>query len=101
MANMFFPSAGVKYTGLNINVKKAFILPSVSASIMSIIVFLVYNLVHFLVKSNAISTLVSIAFGVATYGILIIKTKAINENELQGLPQGGKLVRLCYKFKLL
>ncbi|TCT17062.1 stage V sporulation protein B [Natranaerovirga pectinivora] len=90
-----------KITKLNINIKKAFILPSVSATIMGVIVFLVYNITHYIVKSNAISTLVAIAFGIATYGILIIKTKAINENELLGLPQGGKLVKLCYKFRLL
>lgn len=81
--------------------KRSFILPSIAAVIMGGIAYLCYAGVYALVSSNVISLFVSIVIAVIVYFLLIIKTKAVSQEELLGIPKGSVLVKVCKKMHLL
>ena len=53
-----------------------------------------------LAGSNLIATAVSILAGVVVYGLMILKTKAIERDELMTISMGRKLAAICDKLKL-
>jgi stage V sporulation protein B len=89
-----------KHISLDINMVKCFVKPIVSASVMGILVFVVYKLLSTFV-GNTISTLISILIGVLVYGVMIILTKSLDREDLASLPMGGKLCALLERFSLI
>ena len=49
----------------------------------------------------AFVVLPSVAAAIAVYGVLLIRLKAVDEEELKEMPMGTRLVGLCKKAKLL
>lgn len=89
------------YTGYTQEIKNTFVKPIISSVIMSICCYLVYLLFHKLIGSNTISTLIAICVAIAVYGIMVIKTKIVTENELESVPKGTMIIKICKKFHLL
>ena len=89
----------VKFSGARIPVKLAIVKPLVSALVMGVFVFASYKL-FMLAGHNSIATLLAICVGAAVYGVMIIKTKGISREELQGIKFGSKLVAICDKLRL-
>ena len=80
---------------------KTFLRTGLSAGCMGIVAFLAYTGCFLICKSNAVSTILAIGFGVFTYAVLIIVFRAVDEEELYELPKGGLLVRFAKKLHLL
>ena len=74
--------------------------PLISSLVMGALVLVVYKLLFMLAGSNLIATAVSILAGVVVYGLLILKTKAIERDELMTISMGRKLAAICDKLKL-
>ena len=89
------------YTGYTQEIKNTFVKPIISSVIMSICCYLVYLLFHKLIGSNTISTLIAICVAIAVYGIMVIKTKIVTENELESVPKGTMIIKICKKIHLL
>lgn len=87
--------------GYRQELKKTILIPTASAAVMGICTFAVYKLIHMAVKSNAVSTLVSIAAAVLVYGVLLIKLKCLTEEELRQMPGGTRLLGLFRKLRLM
>lgn len=83
------------YTGYTQEIKNTFVKPIISSVIMSICCYLVYLLFHKLIGSNTISTLIAICVAIAVYGIMVIKTKIVTENELESVPKGTMIIKIC------
>ena len=52
-------------------------------------------------QSNTIATLLAICIAVAVYGLVMLLIKGIVEEDLQTVPGGGKLIRVCRRLHLL
>jgi stage V sporulation protein B len=50
---------------------------------------------------NAIACLLAIAIGAAVYGIVLLKIKGIDSDEIKGFPKGEKIWKLLRKIKLV
>ena len=87
--------------GYRQEIKKTFLIPTISAAIMGGCTFAVYRLFVTLTKSNAISTLLSIVVAVAVYGVLLIKLKCLDETELRQMPGGTRLLSVLRKVRLM
>ncbi len=87
--------------GYRQEIKKTFLIPTISAAIMGGCTFGVYRLFVTLTKSNAISTLLSIVVAVAVYGVLLIKLKCLDETELRQMPGGTRLLSVLRKVRLM
>ena len=89
-----------RYSGYRREVRRTFFVPAVSAAGMGVVVWLVYRLFLYLLRSNLIATLVSIVAGVFTYATLLLMLKGLTEQEILRFPKGRTLVKLARKMHL-
>ena len=78
-----------------------FIKPGISAIIMGGVTYLVFKGFVLLTGSSAIACIVSIFFAVAIYSVMLLFTKAIDEEQLHAMPKGYLLIKVFKKFRLL
>lgn len=90
-----------KYTGYQQEYKNTFLKPLLSSVIMGIVCYGAYWIIELMTKSKILSTGVAIVVAVFVYGIMIIKIKAITEEELSGIPKGTTIIKLLKKFHLI
>lgn len=88
-----------KHANIKLSIKDVFIKPFISALGMAIIVFLSYSfLMNFL--GGKLATIVSVLIGVIVYGVLLILTGAITNEDLSLLPKDNKIGKKLERFKL-
>ena len=90
-----------KYLNYKQEVIKTFVLPLISALIMGVATFFLYDLVYSLLASNVISVVVSMIVSVVVYFLCIVLLKAVNEEELLEMPKGHLLLRICKKLHMM
>lgn len=103
-----------KKLGYKQEVLRTFALPALSAFCMGVVAFLVYEGMELLLVSlgvmeqgvlnwtgNVICLIPAILLAVIIYFALILKFKAVTQNELKAMPKGGTLVRVATKLHLL
>ncbi|WP_026669864.1 putative polysaccharide biosynthesis protein [Butyrivibrio sp. AE3006] len=89
--------------------KKLYLLPGLSAAFMGIFAFLVYRLFDYLLGLflgsdyfvNFISVAAAMFVAVIVYALMMVKTKAVTEDELLSFPKGGSMVRLLKKVHIM
>jgi stage V sporulation protein B len=89
-----------KYTGTKFNVRLSVWKPLLSGIVMSVAVLAVYYLCRS-VLGNSLSTALAVCVGAGVYGIMLLKSRAIETNEIKLLPKGEKLAKLLSKLKLI
>lgn len=82
-------------------IRKTFILPAIASLLMGIVTTFSYKLLFAIIPSTIICLGVSILLSVFVYGILVVLMKAVNEEELMGVPKGDLLIRLCKKIHIM
>lgn len=82
-------------------IKTTFLLPLSAALIMGGVTNIVYNVLHALLKSNALALCISVPIAMAVYAVLIILMKAVTAEELPDMPFGMRILKLCKKLKLM
>ncbi|MBE5971907.1 MAG: polysaccharide biosynthesis protein [Lachnoclostridium sp.] len=87
--------------GYRQEIKKTFVIPTISAAVMGGCTFGVYKLIYMVIKSNAVATVFSIFVAVAVYGVLLIKLKCLDEEELRQMPGGTRLLGIFKKVHLM
>lgn len=90
-----------KYMGYSQNLKDTFIRPFICSAIMGGVCYLTYKLTAFVIPLNAICTILAIGVAVAVYGVVLILSKTVTENELMSVPKGTILVKIFRKIHLL
>jgi len=89
-----------KYTGTKFDVKLSIWKPLLSGIVMSVAVLAVYYLCRSVI-GNSLSTALAVCVGAGAYGIMLLKSRAIETNEIKLLPKGEKLAKLLSKLKLI
>jgi stage V sporulation protein B len=89
-----------KYTGATFNVNLSVWKPLLSGIVMSAAVLAVYFICRNIIGSS-LSAALGVCIGAAVYGIMLLKTKAIEIHEIKLLPKGEKLAGLLSKLKLI
>lgn len=82
-------------------IKTTFLLPLVSSAVMGAFALAVYRLVTSITGYYQLGILVSVPLAMILYGILIILTKSVTEEELPDMPFGMRILRLCRKARLI
>jgi stage V sporulation protein B len=90
-----------KYLNYRQNITDTFVRPFIASAIMGVITLGVYHLCYYLLPVNAIALFLSMGMAAVTYGVVLIKTKTITEEELLSMPKGTAIISLCKKVKLL
>ena len=89
--------------------KRTLILPTICAGFMGAAAYGVYRgiyalLPHRLMRGRigmAIVVFPSVAVAILVYAVLLVRFRAVEEEELKGMPGGRRLVRLLNRFRLL
>ena len=89
-----------KYMNYKHDFMAIFIKPFITALFMGAFAFGSYWLL-IKVANNAVSTIIAIVIGVIVYGVILVKIKAIVEDEILDLPKGNMLVKILKKIKLI
>jgi stage V sporulation protein B len=82
-----------KYLEYKQEITKTFIIPTVSAGLMGIIVYLIHFGLHKWTGSNTFSTIIAMIMAVIVYFTLLILMKGATEEELENLPKGETIIR--------
>lgn len=90
-----------KYSGYRQEVRRTFIIPAICSVGMGVVVWLVYQLILYVLRSNAIATVVAIVAGVCVYAALLLLMRGLTEQEILRFPKGRSLVALAKKLHLL
>ena len=90
-----------KHAKVKLNFVSTFIQPAAASAAMGVLTFLFYRFMHFITHSNAVSTIISIIFGVIVYALILLLTRTISKEEVERFPKGRKIAALLIKMRLL
>lgn len=82
-------------------VRTTFLLPLLSSVIMGAFALAVYQLTTSITGYYQLGILVSVPLAMILYGVLIILTKSVTEEELPDMPFGMRILRLCRRVHLI
>lgn len=83
------------------DVDRTFFRPAIAAIVMGIIAWGSYYGLYYLCKINLLSLTVAIALSVSVYFLLIIRLRAVTEEELRSMPKGYMLISIAKKTGIL
>ncbi len=90
-----------RFIGYKQEITKTILTP-LSASIwMSILTFMIYWTMGFVIPSNLIRVIISVMIGMVVYFVVFMLLKGINKEELLEMPMGLRIYKLAHKFKLM
>ena len=89
-----------KLTNIKFDMKLSVVKPFIAGAVMFVIVVVAYKAMHGFV-GNSLATIVSIGLGAAVYGVMLLKTKAVEEREIVLFPKGHLLAKVLKKCKLI
>ncbi len=90
-----------KYIGYKQEFVKSFIAPLFASLVMGVVAYLVFTLVHMIIKSNAIGLIISIPIAAMIYFIIALKIDVFNEEDLMKIPKGGLIIKFAKKLRLI
>lgn len=90
-----------KYTGYKQEIKNTFIKPLICSILMGIGAIVVYKVLFNFIPSNTLCTIAGMVVAVLIYGLSLIVTKTVTEDELFSMPKGNLIVRLLKKLHLI
>ena len=90
----------LRFTGVKLSLRQMVVKPFISSAVMGVCVFGAYKGLFLLAGSNTVATLAAIIIGVVVYGLMIIKTRTIQRDEMMDLSIGRKLVTVCDRLRL-
>ena len=90
-----------RYLNYRQEIVKTFLLPAVASAFMGAAAFGVYKGVTLIIKSNLLGTIFAVLAAIAVYGVLLIKLRCVDEEELYSMPGGMKVIRLSRKLHLM
>lgn len=86
-----------RYLQYRQEVDKTFLRPVIASAIMGVIAFGIYQGLYYLCRINIISLAAAVLVSCAVYFILVIRWKAVSEEELCSMPKGQLLIRIAKK----
>lgn len=90
-----------RFAGYKQEIVKTFLIPTLAAGIMGVIVWGIYKGLIYLLRINTIAVILSIVIGAVVYFALMLLLKGMGEAELRRFPKGHLLVNLAKKAHLL
>ncbi len=87
--------------GYHQEVDKTFLRPILASVVMGAAAFGIYQGVYYLIKINIIALMLAVLVGAALYFVLVIRWKAVSEDELKSMPKGYLLVHIAKRTGIL
>ena len=88
-------------TGYKQEIRKTFIVPTISAGIMGIVTYGTYNGLYQLTKNNIICLILAFLVAVVVYAVVLLLLRGLSESEIRKFPKGYLIVKIAKKLHLL
>ena len=89
-----------KFLGYKNKWVEAYLIPLMASAPMALTAWLLFNGLYTLIPSNLLGLAVSVPAAAAVYIVLYIVFARVPEEQLQGFPFGGWLVRIAYLLRI-
>lgn len=90
-----------KYLHYRQELIKTFLVPTVSAALMGVIVYFTNYGIYSLTGNNLIATTISMLAGVLVYFLVLVFLRGVDEQEIAEIPKGRTIVRILKKLHII
>lgn len=90
-----------KVCGFRINVMDTFIKPFIASAVMGVVTYAVHLTLDLLIGGRWIPTIVAILAAIIVYVVVVLKIGTLSDEDIEALPMGARLLRLCKKLRLM
>lgn len=90
-----------KICGFRVNIVHTFVKPLIAAAIMGVVAYAVHLVLDLLIGGRFIPITAALIVAVIVYMITALKIGTLSEDDIEALPMGARLLRLCRKLNLL
>lgn len=90
-----------KVCGFRINVMDTFIKPLIASAVMGVVTYAVHLALDLLIGGRWIPTIVAILAAIVVYVVVVLKIGTLSDEDIEALPMGARLLRLCKKLRLM
>lgn len=78
-----------------------FIKPLIASAVMGIVSYAVHLALDLFVGGRWIPTMIAIFTAMLVYVAVVLKIGTLSEEDIEALPMGARLLRLCRKLRLM
>ena len=90
-----------KVCGFRMNIMDTFIKPLIASAVMGIVSYAVHLALDLFVGGRWIPTMIAIFTAMLVYVAVVLKIGTLSEEDIEALPMGARLLRLCRKLRLM
>ena len=90
-----------KVCGFRVNIVHTFVKPLIAALVMGVVAYAVHLVLDLLIGGRYIPTIIAILAAVVVYFVIVLKIGTLSEDDIEALPMGARLLRLCKRLNLL
>ncbi len=90
-----------KVCGFRLNIRDTFVKPLIASAVMGVVTYAVYLVLDILVGGRWIPASAAIIAAMAVYVVVVLKIGTLSEADIEALPMGPRLLRLCKKLHLM
>lgn len=89
-----------KASGFRQDFKTCYIKPFLAALIMGVAAFVSNKLLSTLMPGRFLANGLSIIIAMLVYAVAVIRVGTLSESDMLALPMGGRILRVCKRFKI-
>lgn len=90
-----------KICGFRINIIHTFVKPLAAAVVMGAVAYAVFLILDLLIGGRFIPIIAALLVAVAVYMVMVLKIGTLSDDDIEALPMGARLLRLCRRLNLL
>lgn len=90
-----------KVCGYRVNPGRIFLKPLIASAVMGLVTYAVFLVMDLLVGGRVIPAVVSIVIAVVVYVVVILKIGGLSASDIEALPMGARLLRICRRLHLM
>lgn len=90
-----------KVCGFRMNIMDTFIKPFIASAVMGIVTYAVHLALDLLIGGRWIPTIIAIFAAMLVYVVVVLKIGTLSDEDIEALPMGARLLRLCRKLHLM
>lgn len=87
--------------GFKVNIQQTFLKPFLAAAAMGIVTYLVHLGFDKLIGGRVIPTVIAIITAIAVYVVIVLKIGTLSADDIEALPMGIRILRICRKLHLM
>ena len=90
-----------KVCGFRINIMDTFVKPLIASAVMGAAAYGVYFALDHLIGGRWIPIIIAIIIAMLVYVAVVLKIGTLSDADIEALPMGARLLRLCRKLRLM